>query len=72
MSAMIDNLRDYLLIIDVSGGLIDIFLRVQVPLPANQELEAISGGGGARVEKSCSWGCVCKQSLPHEVGYPKE
>ena len=41
MSAMIDNLRDYLLIIDVSGGLIDIFLRVQVPLPANQELKAI-------------------------------
>ena len=37
---------------------------------SDQELEAISGGGGARVEKSCSWGCVCKQSLPHEVGYP--
>ena len=37
-----------------------------------QELEAVSGGGGGRVEKSCSWGCVCKQSLPHEVGYPEK
>ena len=39
---------------------------------SDQELEAITGGGGGRVEKSCSWGCVCKESLPHEVGYPLE
>ena len=41
MSAMIDNLRDYLFIINVSAGLIDIFLRVQELLLANQELKAM-------------------------------
>ena len=35
-----------------------------------QELEAVSGGGGARAQKSCTWGCVCKTSLDNEVGYP--
>ncbi|WP_114991213.1 Nif11-like leader peptide family natural product precursor [Synechococcus sp. UW179A] len=39
---------------------------------SDQELEAITGGGGGQAGKSCSVGCVCKQSLPIEVGYPKE
>ena len=39
---------------------------------SDQELEAIAGGGGGRVEKSCSVGCICKQSFPLEVGYPHE
>ena len=37
-----------------------------------QELEAVSGGGAGGVGKSCSVGCVCKQSFPLEVGYPEQ
>ena len=39
---------------------------------SDQELEAVSGGGAGGVGKSCSVGCVCKQSFCIEVGYPKE
>ena len=39
---------------------------------SDQELEVITGGGGGQGGKSCSVGCVCKQSFCIEVGYPKE